>query len=190
MKKALLSLFVAGILAGSAQAQNLRQNLFPTLNFQNAITEIRGSGAQQIAIFADPNGCPDCTQLMQKLQNLPDITIHTFLYVPTATEKNRELLNKAKAIWCNSDPVGVWNNLVLRRVEPPALPKEREQTCDIFALWANQNFGALNKINRVPTSFLPNGKRLTGVLTDEGIKNNLTPQAPKKIPPTRRFNFN
>lgn len=184
--------FVFLVLESEAFAQQIRVNLFPRLQLYNAITEVRGDGSQKIAIFADPNNCPDCSKLFQKLQPLNNITIYTFLYSPVEKkEKDKELLDAARKIWCSDDPLSTWQNFVLRKITPPMLNKEQDKNCDISALLANQNFGERNDINRTPTSFLPNGKRLTGVLTDRGIADNLkvNHKKKKKILSPHRFRF-
>ena len=177
---------------GNVSAQQIRTNVFPSLNFQNAITEIRGDGSKKIAIFADPHDCPECTKLAQKLLSLDNITIYTFLYSPAQNAgKDKELLDEARKIWCSDDPLITWKNFSLRNIAPPALNKEQEKNCDSSALLDNQNFGARNDIKRTPTTFLPNGKRLTGVLTDRGIADNLSDRGKKKkkIRSPHRFNF-
>lgn len=179
---------------GNVSAQQIRLNLFPSLHFQNAIVDVRGNGSQKVAIFADPNNCPECSKFAQKLQTLDNITIYTFLYSPvepSAKTTNQELLDMSRKIWCSDDPLITWENFILRRITPPVLNKEQEKNCDISALLDNQNFGARNDIKRTPTTFLPNGKRLTGVLTDRGIADNLKAdnQKKKKIRSPHRFHF-
>ena len=181
------------IVLGNGNAQQIRNNLFPSLHFQNAITEVRGDGSTQIAIFADPNGCPECSKMAQKLQALNNITIYTFLYSPQESNpaKDRELLDKARTIWCADDKLLTWQNFILHGKVPAALNKEQEKNCDMSALWDNQDFGRRNDIKRTPTIFLPNGKRFTGVLTDRGIADNLHSdnKKKKKIRSPHRFHF-
>jgi thiol:disulfide interchange protein DsbC len=69
------------------------------LPLADAITEIRGDGSRFLAIFSDPD-CPYCKRLEVDLQDLTNVTIHTF--VMPLVSLHPEARDKAIKVWCAS----------------------------------------------------------------------------------------
>ena len=121
------------------------------LPFQWAVTTRRGDGRRQIAIFSDPN-CPFCQKFEKDLATLDNITVHIFMWPVIKPESVRQ----TKSVWCSKDRAKVWNDLMLKRVEPTA-PTDCENPVDeLVAL--GKRLGATS----TPTWFLPNGERYVG----------------------------
>lgn len=84
---------------------------FAALPLEDAIREVRGSGARSFAIFSDPD-CPYCRRLEAEIRNLSDVTIYTFL-MPIQS-LHPEARGKAIAVWCSDDRVSAWHALMWR----------------------------------------------------------------------------
>lgn len=67
------------------------------LPLSDAITEVRGNGSRFLAVFSDPD-CPYCKQLEVDLQDMTDVTIHTFV-MPLAS-LHPQARDKAVQVWC------------------------------------------------------------------------------------------
>lgn len=127
---------------------------FATLPLALAIKSKRGSGAREIAVFADPQ-CPYCQELEARLAQIDDITVYTFLYPlddlhPGATAR-------AHQIWCASDRPGAWNNW-MRKHEPP---EARE--CNSDPIRELAALGERLHIERTPTIIFRSGFRSAGL---------------------------
>jgi thiol:disulfide interchange protein DsbC len=79
--------------------QNLARIDVQTLPLSDAITEVRGDGSRFLAIFSDPD-CPYCKRLEVDLQDLTNVTIHTF--VMPLVSLHPEARDKAIKVWCAS----------------------------------------------------------------------------------------
>ena len=123
------------------------------LPFQWAVTNRRGDGRRQIAIFSDPN-CPFCEKFEKNLASVDNITVHIFMWPVIKPESVRQ----TKAVWCSKDRVKAWNDLMLKRVEPMA-PTDCDNPIDKLVALGKQ-LGATS----TPTWFLPNGERYLGAL--------------------------
>ena len=67
------------------------------LPLSDAITEVRGNGSRFLAVFSDPD-CPYCKRLEVDLQDMTDVTIHTFV-MPLAS-LHPQAREKAVKVWC------------------------------------------------------------------------------------------
>ena len=124
-----------------------------SLPLQWSITSVRGNGRRKIAILSDPN-CAYCKRLEEDLAKLDDITVHILPYAIIRPESVRQ----AKAAWCSKDRVKAWNDLMFRRIEPPAAPD-----CDTPVEKLVQ-FGRSIGATATPTWFLQSGERFSGAL--------------------------
>jgi thiol:disulfide interchange protein DsbC len=129
------------------------------LPFQWAITSKRGDGRRKIAVLSDPN-CPFCKRFEEDLARLDDITVHIFPYAVIKPESMRQ----ARAVWCSKDRVKAWNDLMFRRIEPPAVANCDAPIEKVVEL--GRRLGA----NSTPTWFLQNGERHTGVKPIEELR--------------------
>lgn len=123
------------------------------LPFQWAVTARRGDGRRQIAIFSDPN-CPYCQKFEKDLATLDNVTVHIFMWPVIKPESVRQ----TKSVWCSKDRAKVWNDLMLKRVEPTAPTDCENPIEELVAL--GRRLGATS----TPTWFLPNGERYVGAL--------------------------
>ena len=123
------------------------------LPFHWAITTKRGDGRRKIAVFSDPN-CPYCKTFEAHLAEIDDLTVHIFPYAVLGPKS----VEQAKAVWCSSDRVRAWNDLMQRRIEPAAAPDCDTPIEELAVL--GRRLGAAS----TPTWFLENGERYSGAL--------------------------
>lgn len=141
----------------TAQRLDARRSIdYTALPFDAAIPVVRGDGSRQFAVFADPD-CPFCHKLEQELRDLTDVTIHVFLY-PLA-DLHPDAHAKARRIWCAADRGAAWTHWMLDRRLPP------DADCDDDPLTRLAELGRSLRIDRTPTLFLADGRRLAGALT-------------------------
>lgn len=166
-------LFVLGLgIAGLAiEDRNLERRLtqererklgaikWDSLPLQWAITSVRGTGRRKIAILSDPN-CAYCRSLEENLAKLDDITVHILPYAVLGPASERQAI----AVWCSPDRVKAWDDLMFRRIEPPA-------ASDCFTpIRTLAEFGQRIGARGTPTWFLESGERFTGALSREELK--------------------
>jgi thiol:disulfide interchange protein DsbC len=139
------------------------------LPFQWAITMTRGTGRRKIAILSDPN-CPYCKRFEEDLAKLDDITVHIFPYAIIAPQSVRQ----SKAVWCSTDRVKAWNDLMFRRIEPQAAP-DCETPVEKLV-----EYGRRLGATATPTWFLANGERYSGALPLEEVRRLLDQASPAR----------
>jgi len=84
-----------------------------------AIKKVKGDGSRQLALFSDPL-CSHCVTQEKELAKLDNLTIYTFLYPIENLHKGATALSRA--VWCSSDRVKAWDDLVLNGTEPKSAP--------------------------------------------------------------------
>ena len=125
---------------------------FESLPLAQAVKIQRGNGKRVMAMFSDPY-CPYCKQFEKTLQQIDDITIYVFMYPIIRPE----LADHSKAVWCSSDRSKAWLDLAL-------LGRPTANTgCDT-PLEKNRELGRALGISSTPTTILPNGERVSGVV--------------------------
>jgi thiol:disulfide interchange protein DsbC len=139
---------------------------FEDLPFENAIKLVRGNGSRKLAVFEDPN-CGYCKRFEQDLNSLDNITAYIFPY-PILSPDSAE---KSKAVWCSTDRLKAWQDLMLRGQQPTA-----KGTCDnpvdkIVAL------GQRLRINGTPLTFFQDGERVPGAVSKERLESRLVAAA-------------
>lgn len=82
---------------------------FAALPLDDAMREVRGTGARSFAIFSDPD-CPYCRRLEAEMKNLSDVTIYTFLMPIESLHPDAR--GKAIAVWCAENRVSAWHALM------------------------------------------------------------------------------
>lgn len=136
----------------TARLEQLTAVPFDDLPLELAFTQVRGNGEHRIALFEDPN-CGYCKQLRQTLQQIDDVTIHTFMYPILSPDST----TKVEAVWCAEDQGAVWDAWMLANRAPP------QAKCDapIAELVA---FGKRLNVRGTPTIIFENGQRASGAL--------------------------
>ncbi|ARP92103.1 disulfide bond formation protein DsbC [Bordetella genomosp. 9] len=125
---------------------------FSQLPLDLAIKRVNGDGSRVVAIFEDPN-CGYCKQLRQTLEDVPNLTIYTFIY-PILAPDSRV---KARDIWCAPKPAQAWDDWMVRGKTPPT------GSCNapidqVLAL------GQRLMVRGTPTLFFADGSRVSGAL--------------------------
>ena len=135
---------------------------FNLLPFKDAFTIVRGNGKRKLAVFEDPN-CGYCKRFERDLQQINDVTIHTFL-IPILGADSAE---KSKNIWCAKDKNKVWLDWMVRDQSPA------KASCDTAALERNVAFSKKYKITGTPTMFFVDGSRVPGAVGVDQIEKTL-----------------
>ena len=122
------------------------------LPLRYAVTRIHGSGRRHVYSFEDPN-CSYCRQLTRHLEEIGDVTVHTFIV--TFLGENSKA--KADAVWCARNPPDAWAAVMQRRRQVAAAPGCHAPT------EATRKLVDMLGINLTPTIFFADGTRLNGV---------------------------
>lgn len=134
---------------------------FDTLPLKDAFTVVRGNGKRKLAVFEDPN-CGYCKRFERDLAGIKDITIYMFLFPILSADST----DKSKAIWCAKDKGKVWQDWMVRDVQPPAAGA----SCDATALTRNVDFGKKFKITGTPTLVFADGSRVPGAINAQQVE--------------------
>ena len=132
---------------------------FEALPVKDAFTQVRGNGKRKLAVFEDPN-CGYCKRFERDLQQVNDVTIHTFL-IPILGADSAE---KSKNIWCAKDKNKAWLDYMVRDQSPA------KASCDTSALERNLAFSKKHKITGTPTMFFVDGSRVPGAVGVDQIE--------------------
>ncbi|MBC7446226.1 MAG: DsbC family protein [Polaromonas sp.] len=135
---------------------------FEALPLKDAFTQVRGTGKRRLAVFEDPN-CGYCKRFERDLQQVNDVTIHTFL-IPILGADSTE---KSKNIWCAKDRNKAWLDWMVRDQSPA------KTSCDTSALERNVAFSKKHKITGTPTMFFVDGSRVPGAIGVDQIEKTL-----------------
>ena len=119
----------------------------------HAIKNVRGNGSRQLAVFSDPN-CGYCKRLEKSLQQLDNITIYTYL-IPILSPDSTQ---KAKQIWCSSDPYKTYIDWMVNGISPSG-----KGECST-PLDKNMAFAKTYGITGTPTLFFTDGSRFPGAV--------------------------
>lgn len=123
------------------------------LNPANALKVVRGNGSRQLAIFSDPN-CGYCKRLEKSLQQLDNVTIHTYL-IPILSPDSAL---KSKQIWCSADPQKTYIDWMVNGVTPSG-----KSDC-ATPLDKNMALAKTYGITGTPTIFFIDGSRFPGAV--------------------------
>ncbi|MDO8990017.1 MAG: DsbC family protein [Sideroxyarcus sp.] len=117
---------------------------FDKLPLELAVKKVKGNGSRKMAYFSDPN-CSYCKKLEQELKNVDNVTLYLFLY--PMFDGSAE---KVQAVWCSSNKVKAWDDLMLNNVQPAAGNCEAP-SAKVMAL------GKSLKVNGTPALIFANG---------------------------------
>jgi thiol:disulfide interchange protein DsbC len=155
---------------------------FDTLPLRDAlVTHKDGTGAQRIAVFADPT-CGFCKRFEPALHDLKDVTVYTFVVAmlgPQATDMSQRVL-------CDKAPAQAWNAWMLKGERPP----DPAPGCDSSVLERNKALAARLGVSGTPTTLLTDRSRLTGAVPAEALREAVAkagsakPMASKSTPQT------
>lgn len=134
---------------------------FTELPLDKAIKTVKGDGAQQIAIFEDPN-CIYCKRLHETLNDIDNVTVYTLLF-PILTPESRTI---SEHVWCSEDRSAAWNAWMQEGKKPA------EKTCetpidDLLQLGLEQG------VQGTPAIFFEDGSRANGWLPADKLKERL-----------------
>ncbi|MFZ9408117.1 MAG: DsbC family protein [Burkholderiaceae bacterium] len=124
---------------------------FKDLPLNLAIRQVIGKGTRKVAVFEDAN-CGHCRNLRRELLNLTDVTIYTYTVPILASDSEV----KARQVWCASDKVKAWNDLMLSGKVP-----DNKGSCDNPVAKVSELARKL-RVTATPTMIFANGKRQTG----------------------------
>jgi thiol:disulfide interchange protein DsbC len=117
-----------------------------------AVKRVNGDGSRVVAIFEDPN-CGYCKQLRHTLEDVPNLTVYTFIY-PILSPDSRV---KARDIWCAPHPGQAWDDWMVRN-KAPASADCKSPVDQVLAL------GQRLMVRGTPTLFFADGTRVSGAL--------------------------
>lgn len=123
-----------------------------------ALRHVRGKGTRVLYVFADPQ-CGYCKQLEQAIQELDDVTVHTFV-MPLLGPDSKRL---AVAISCAADPAAAWSNLMLKAQMPLPPIAEAGAACEA-KVDAVANLGQKLGITGTPTLVAADGRKTAGAM--------------------------
>ncbi len=141
--------------------QKLSQVKFSDLPLDLAVKQVKGNGKRVLVTFEDPN-CSYCRKLAKELQSVNDVTIYTFLY-PILSPDSAE---KSKNIWCASDRVKAWNDLMIDGKQP-ASASCTHPTEKVVALGRKLN------IRGTPAMIFADGSRVPGYMPAATLEKSL-----------------
>lgn len=125
---------------------------FDQLPLNLAVKRVTGDGSRVVAIFEDPN-CGYCKQLRHTLEDIPNLTVYTFIY-PILAPDSRV---KARDIWCAPHPGQAWDDWMVRGKLPPSA-NCNAPIDQVLAL------GQRLMVRGTPTLFFRDGSRVSGAL--------------------------
>lgn len=165
-------LFINGSMVDVAKKINLtdeRMNRLTAIKFDElpldmAFKRVKGNGERKVAVFSDPD-CPYCKQVEGDLAKLDNVTIYMFLFPIDALHPQAR--DHAKRVWCSSDKVKAWDDLMLRGVLPVAAPTCNNPVDKVVEL------GNRYKVNGTPTIFFADGTRMAGAMPADKIEQRL-----------------
>lgn len=134
---------------------------FARLPLKDAVVWKRGTGARKLVVFADPN-CGYCKKLERDLNNVPDITVYTFM-VPILGGDSPQ---KARDIWCSKDSGRAWRTWMIDGTPPAAASAK----CDISALSRNVALGEKHAVTGTPALVFEDSARVPGIISPEEIE--------------------
>lgn len=135
------------------RVRKLNATRFESLPLDLAMKAVKGDGKRVFAIFSDPR-CPYCKRLEKTMTEVTDVTVYTFLYpILSGSEPI------ARAVWCASDRLKAWDDLMLREIQPRAAAAG----CDtpiakVMAL------GQQMRVNGTPTLVFASGRIVSGAI--------------------------
>jgi thiol:disulfide interchange protein DsbC len=128
---------------------------FAALNKADAIVWKSGTGARQVAVFADPN-CGYCKRFERELTDAKDVTVYTYLIPILGPDSDA----KTRNLWCSKDRTAAWRGWMVDGKAPAAAPA----TCDMAAIERNLALARKHRVNGTPALVFEDGKRVPGAM--------------------------
>jgi thiol:disulfide interchange protein DsbC len=128
---------------------------FAALNKSDAIVWKTGTGARQVAVFADPN-CGYCKRFERELTDAKDVTVYTYLIPILGPDSN----TKTRNLWCAKDRTAAWRAWMLDGKAPATAAAE----CDTKAIERNLELARKHRVNGTPALVFEDGKRVPGAM--------------------------
>ena len=139
----------------AARLEEINRIDFTKLPKDLALKTVRGNGSRVLAVFEDPY-CSFCRTYRKTLTELNNVTIYTYFY-PTLRAESETVSRNA---WCAKNREEAWNDWMLFGKEPPKASADcRFPAAKIVEL------GRSLGVSGTPTSFLADGRRLTGAVS-------------------------
>lgn len=158
----------------NARREELNFVDFSRLPLDRAIVKVKGSGARKLAIFSDPD-CPYCKRLELELANVTDVTLYLFLFPIEALHPDAP--RKARAVWCATDQVRAWDELMQASKEPEVPLSSCKDTLEQVAKVADEM-----SITGTPALIFQSGRLVPGAIGADQIETLL--EASDKQPST------
>ncbi|MBU3725678.1 MAG: DsbC family protein [Burkholderiaceae bacterium] len=125
-----------------------------------AMKTVRGNGKRVLAVFEDPY-CSFCRTYRKTLTDLNNVTVYTFFYPMLRAESE----TVARNAWCAKNREETWNDWMLLGKEPSKAGADcKFQSAKIIEL------GKSLGISGTPTTFLADGRRLTGAIAKDRLE--------------------
>ena len=144
----------------AARLEEINKVDFAKLPKDLALKTVRGNGKRTLAVFEDPY-CSFCRTYRKTLTELNNVTIYTYFY-PTLRAESETVSRNA---WCAKNREEAWNDWMLFGKEPPKASADcRFPAAKIVEL------GRSLGVSGTPTSFLADGRRLTGAISRDRLE--------------------
>lgn len=144
----------------AARIEEINKIDFTKLPKDLAMKTVRGTGKRVLAVFEDPY-CSFCRTYRKTLTDLNNVTVYTFFYPMLRAESE----TVARNAWCAKNREEVWNDWMLFGKEPPKAGADcKFQSAKIIEL------GKSLGVSGTPTTFLADGRRLTGAVSKERLE--------------------
>lgn len=145
-----------------ARQAELNRIRWADLPLDQAFKWTKGDGSRVLAVFSDPN-CGYCKRLEKTLQQLDNVTVHTFL-IPILSPDSEA---KSQRVWCASDRSKVWLDWMLRGTSPAG-----EGSCKT-PLEKNLELAKNLGVTGTPAIFFKDGSRVPGAVGADELERRL-----------------
>lgn len=144
----------------AARLEEINRVDFAKLPKDLALKTVRGNGKRTLAVFEDPY-CSFCRTYRKTLTELNNVTIYTYFY-PTLRAESETISRNA---WCAKNREEAWNDWMLFGKEPPKAAADCK-----FAAAKLVELGRSLGVSGTPTTFLGDGRRLTGAISRDRLE--------------------
>ncbi len=151
----------------AARLQKLSEVPFESLPLTLAVKQVKGDGSRVMAVFEDPN-CGYCKRLHASLKEIDNVTVYSFLF-PILSRDSAE---KARDIWCASDPAHTWQRWMQQGEVPPAAQCDDNPVQTVLAL------GQRLMVRGTPAIVFGDGTRVNGALPAAELERRLAATQP------------
>lgn len=144
----------------AARVEEINRIDFAKLPKDLAMKTVRGTGKRVLAVFEDPY-CSFCRTYRKTLTDLNNVTVYTFFYPMLRAESE----TVARNAWCAKNREEAWNDWMLFGKEPPKAAGDcKFQGAKLLEL------GKSLGVSGTPTTFLADGRRLTGAVAKDRLE--------------------